>query len=115
MDKVLVVQVYTHHKQYCRWMYPKFYNSLTYKNKSIAFIDEQKYPELMRKQTGEERAALGRQYGIEAARKGDFDWVFFLDLIEPHVLPFAVVAFHKLIYFYHIQTEFIGDDLRCFI
>ena len=86
MDSVLVVQVYTHHKQYCRWMYPKFYNSLTYKNKEIAFVDEQGYPELTRKQTGEERAAYGRQCGIELAIKGGYDWVFFLDLdTEPDV------------------------------
>jgi hypothetical protein len=79
-DSVLVVQVFTHHKQYCRWMYPKIYQSLTYKNKYCAFIDEKKYPELTRCSTGEERAATGRQIGIDLARHGNFDWLFFLDL-----------------------------------
>jgi len=84
MDKVLVVQVYTHHKEYCRWMYPKFANTLTYKNKTIVLVDERQYPELNRCATGEERAALGRQIGIEIARKGDYDWLFMMDLdVEP--------------------------------
>lgn len=86
LDSVLVVQVYTHHKQYCRFMYPKIFNSLTYKNKRITFIDEQGYPELNREPTGEQRAARGRQIGIEQAREQDVDWVFFLDLdTEPDV------------------------------
>jgi len=85
-DMVLVVQVYTHHKKYCRFMYPKYYKSLTHKNKDIAFIDEKQYPELNRLETGEERAAQGRQIGIEIARKRKADWVFFLDLdVEPDV------------------------------
>lgn len=84
MDKVLIIQVYTHHKQYCRWMYPKFAQSLTYQNKEIVLVDEKNYPDLITCQTGEERAALGRQIGIEIARKGDYDWLFFMDLdVEP--------------------------------
>ena len=84
MDKVLIVQVYTHHKQYCRWMYPKYAQSLTYKNKEIVLVDEKDYPELNTCQTGEERAAVGRQIGIEIAKKGDYDWLFFMDLdVEP--------------------------------
>lgn len=86
LPSVLVVQVYTHHKQYCRFMYPKFFNSLTYKNKDIAWIDEQRYYELKREPTGEQRAAKGRQIGIEIAIKKDVDWIFFMDLdVEPDV------------------------------
>lgn len=80
MDSVLVVYVYTHHKEYCRFLYPKTFNSLTYKNKKAVLIDEENYPILKKQPTGEQRASTGRQIGIELARKGDFDWVFFLDL-----------------------------------
>ena len=83
-DSVLVIQVYTHHKQYCRWMYPKMYESLTYKNKSALFIEEKKYPILTRCDTGEERAMTGRQIGIDVARELNPDWIFFMDLdLEP--------------------------------
>jgi len=80
MDSVLVVIVYTHHKKYARFMYPKIYQSLTYKNKDCLFVDEKEYPILKMQPTGEQRAACGRQIGIEHARKGDYDWIFFLDL-----------------------------------
>lgn len=79
MDSVLVVIVYTHHKEYCRFLYPKIYQTLDYKNKECAFIDEKDYPELSRYQTGEERAAAGRQIGIDIAREKNPDWIFFLD------------------------------------
>jgi len=77
---VLVAVVFTHHKQYCRWMWPKFFETLTYGNKYGAFIDEKKYPELGRQPTGEQRAACGRQIAVELARKGNYDWLFMLDL-----------------------------------
>lgn len=80
MDSVLVVQVFTHHKQYCRSLYPKIFNSLTYKNKHPLFIDEKNYPELGRQLTGEQRAAWGRNKGLEHAQRLNVDWVFFLDL-----------------------------------
>jgi hypothetical protein len=79
MDSVLVVIVYTHHKEYCRFLYPKIYQTLDYQNKECAFIDEKNYPELNRLATGEERAAKGRQIGIEIAREKNPDWIFFLD------------------------------------
>ena len=79
MDSVLVVIVFTTHKQYCRFLYPKIYQLLSYKNKKCAFITEKECPELGRQPTGEQRAAAGRQAGIQIARKEDFDWVFFLD------------------------------------
>ena len=69
MDSVLVVIVYTQHKKYARFLFPKIYDCLTYKNKACAFIDENNYPELGRCATGEERAALGRNIGIELAKK----------------------------------------------
>jgi len=79
MDSVLVVIVFTQHKQYCRFMYPKIYQMLTWENKACAYITEKECPELGRQATGEQRAACGRQAGIEIARRDEFDWVFFLD------------------------------------
>ena len=80
MYKVLVVIVFTHHKEYCRFLYPKIFNLLIYKNKEVAFIDEKKYPELARLPTGEQRAAWGRNEGIAIGRRGNYDWIFFLDV-----------------------------------
>jgi len=80
MDSVLVIIVYTSHKKYCRFLYPKIYQVLDYENKECAFIDEKDYPELLRLPTGEQRAAAGRQIGIEIARKKNPDWLFFLDV-----------------------------------
>ena len=100
MDSVLVVIVYTHHKEYCRSMYPKIYNILDYKNKDIAFIDEKFYPELTREPTGEQRAARGRQIGIDIARKKDVDWLFFLDLDtepEPDAIQKMLKVKHGLV------------------
>lgn len=77
---VLVGYVYTQHKEYCRFLYPKTFNSLTYKNKLAAFIDEKDYPILRDQPTGEQRAAAGRQILIELARKKNVDWLFMLDL-----------------------------------
>jgi len=100
MDSVLVVIVYTHHKQYSRFLYPKNYKILNYKNKDVAFIDEQHYPELTRKSTGEERAACGRQIGIDIAREKDPDWIFFLDLDtepEPNAIQKMLKVNHGLV------------------
>ena len=84
LDSVMIVQVYTHHKQYCRHLFPKMALSLTYPNTNIFFVDEKNYPALTRCETGEERAAMGRQIGIERARELDPDWLFFMDLdVEP--------------------------------
>jgi len=86
MDSVLVVIGYTGYKSYCRNMYPKIYESLTYKNKAVAFIDEKTYPELLRFPTGEEICARQRQIGIETAREKNFEWILQLDLdCEPPV------------------------------
>ena len=100
MDSVLVVIVYTHHKEYCRFMYPKIFNLLTYENKSVAFVDEKNYPALNRFPTGEQRAAGGRQIGIDIARKGNYDWVFFLDLDtepEPDAIQKLLAVEHPLV------------------
>lgn len=99
-DSVLVVIVYTHHKQYCRFLYPKIYQLLTYPNKTCAFIDEKNYPELVRQPTGEQRAATGRQIGIEIARDQDFDWIFFLDVDtepEPDAIEKLLAVKHPLV------------------
>ena len=79
MDSVLVVIVFTAHKQYCRFLFPKIYQMLTYENKQCYFVTEKECPELGRQPTGEQRAAAGRQAGIKKAIEEDFDWVFFLD------------------------------------
>jgi len=86
MDSVMVIQVYTHHKKYCRAMYPKIFDTLTYKNKIACFIDEKDWPILQNLPNGELRAACGRQIGIDIARKKQPDWILFLDLdVEPDV------------------------------
>ena len=100
MDSVLVVIVYTHHKEYCRFLYPKNYQVLDYENKECAFIDEKHYPELARQPTGEQRAATGRQIGIELAREKNPDWVFFMDLDvepEPDAIQKMLVVNHSLV------------------
>jgi len=80
MDSVLVVIVYTHHKNYARFLFPKIYDLLTYKNKGYVFISEKNYPELLRLNTGEERAAYGRNIGIQMGRKENVDYILFLDI-----------------------------------
>jgi hypothetical protein len=100
MDSVLVVIVYTHHKQYCRFLYPKNYQLLNYENKECAFIDEKDYPELQRQPTGEQRAACGRQIGIEIAREKNPDWLFFMDLDvepEPDAIQKMLAVNHPLV------------------
>jgi len=100
MDSVLVVIIFTHHKQYCRFLYPKIYQVLTYENKKCAFIDEKEYLELLRQQTGEQRAAAGRQIGIEIARKENVDWIFFLDADtepDPDAIQKLLAVNHPLV------------------
>ena len=100
MDSVLVVIVYTHHKQYCRFLYPKMYQKLTYDNKECAFVDEKTYPQLLREPTGEQRAAAGRQIGIEIARQKEKDWILFLDCDtdpEPDTIEKLLKVNHPLV------------------
>ncbi len=100
MDSVLVVIVYTHHKQYCRFLYPKIFNVLNYKNKECLYIDELQYPQLLGLPTGEQRAAAGRQVGIEIARKKNPDWIFFLDADtepEPDAIQKMLAVKHSLV------------------
>ena len=86
MDSVLVVIGFTSYKNYCRHLHPKIFDSLTYKNKELAFIDEKSYPRLLRYPTGEEICAAQRQIGIEIAREKGYDWIFQLDIdAEPPV------------------------------
>lgn len=84
MDSVLVVYLYTKHKEYCRFLYPKVFDMLTYQNKSALFLDEERYKELRGLPSGEVRCAVGRNMGIMEARKRNVDWVLFMDLdVEP--------------------------------
>jgi hypothetical protein len=84
MDSVLVVYLYTSHKEYCRFLYPKVFDMLTYKNKTALFLDETRYKELRGLPNGEMRCAVGRNMGIMEARRKDVDWVLFMDLdLEP--------------------------------
>ena len=100
MDSVLVVIVYTHHKQYCRFLYPKIYQLLDYGKKECAFIDEREYPLLMQQPTGEQRAACGRQIGIEIARRKNPDWLFFIDVDtepEPKAIQKMLAVNHPVV------------------
>ena len=100
MDKVLVAIVYTHYKKYCRFLYPKIFDLLTWKNKEIAFIDEKQYPQILTQPTGEQRAAMGRQIGIDIARKKNPDWLFFLDIDnepEPDAIEKMLKVEHPLV------------------
>jgi hypothetical protein len=78
--KVLVSYVYTDYKAYCRWLYPKSFLALTYEPKTVCFADSQKIPELGTLPTGEQVAAVGRNYAIKQARKGDYTHILFLDI-----------------------------------
>ena len=84
MDSVLVIYVYTKYKEYCRFLYPKSFEMLDYKNKEALFIDEAEYPILTKQPTGEQVCSTGRQIGIDIARKKNPDWILFMDLdLEP--------------------------------
>ena len=100
MDSVLVVIVYTHHKEYCRFLVPKIYDCLTWPNKELAFVEEKRYPEILRGVTGEDRAAAGRQIGIDIAREKNPDWLFFLDVDtepEPDAIEKMLKVNHSLV------------------
>lgn len=100
MDSVLVVIGYTGYKSYCRHLYPKFYNSLTYENKQVAFIDEKSYPELLRYPTGEQVCAAVRQIGIDIAKRANYDWIFQMDLDsepEPDTIQKLLAVNHPLV------------------
>jgi len=84
MDKVLVGYIYTKYKEYCRWMFPKTFDSLTYKNKYAYMVDEDHFPILKEQPTGEQVCSMGRQLITEKAREIDVDWILYLDLdLEP--------------------------------
>lgn len=86
MKSVAVICVATREKKYCRFLWPKTFNSLTYKNKSAVLIDEEDWPEMLKKPDSEQRTATGRQIGMAYAKAKGFDWVLFLDpAVEPDV------------------------------
>ena len=100
MDSVLVVYVYTEYNKYCRFLYPKTFHSLTYKNKTALMVDEDRYPILKEQPTGEQVASTGRQIGIDEAKKRGFDWVFFLDLDtvpDPDCIEKLLAVKHPLV------------------
>lgn len=80
LAKVLVSYVYTDYKAYCRWLYPKSFFALTYEPKTVCWVDKRIIPGLDDLPTGEQIAAVGRNYAIKQARKGDFTHILFLDL-----------------------------------
>jgi glycosyltransferase involved in cell wall biosynthesis len=113
MDSVLVVIVFTTHKQYCRFLYPKNYSCLTWENKTCLYVTEKECPELGRQATGEQRAACGRQFGIDYARKHDFDWIFFLDADtepDPDAIEKMLSVKHALVGGLHAAR---GDPWHC--
>ena len=59
---------------------PRIFDRLTYKNKELCFVTDKNCPGLSAFPTGEQVAARGRQFVIDTARKGNFDYVFFLDI-----------------------------------
>lgn len=86
IPKVLVVVVYTDYKEYCKFLYPAMFERLTYPNKELCLITDQELPGLSELPTGELIAARGRQYGIEKALEGNFDYILQLDYdVEPPV------------------------------
>ena len=76
---VLVVIVYTSYKEYAKWLIDKVFDSLTYSEKVLLLVDEKTFPHITEHATGEERAAAGRQVGIDYAREYNFDYILFLD------------------------------------
>jgi hypothetical protein len=102
MDKILVVQACTHEKEYCRSMYPKFADNLTYENKDLIFIDEKRHPfsEL-------------KQLGIEEARRGNYDWLLFLDLDtepDPDIIEKMLACEAPLVGAMHAE---LGNANKC--
>ena len=95
--KVLVVVVRAGPKTYAYDFYPHFAQKLDYSNYKILLVNEKNCKELKNEKTGELIAAKGRQYGIEYARKHDYDFIYFLDLdLEPD--PNLLIALLSLNY-----------------
>ena len=76
---VLVAVVYTDYKAYCKWLFPKVYDALTYENRNLLVVDVEKEPALADLETGEEIAGMGRNYGMHYAVEHDFDYILQLD------------------------------------
>lgn len=103
---VLVVMGYTDFKYYCRPLFPKNYESLTYKNKAICWVDEDTHPDLGKNRTGDVICAEIRRHGIKEAIKTGMEWVYFMDLDsipEPDTLE-------KLL---SINHPFVGGAVAC--
>jgi hypothetical protein len=100
MDKVLVVTSYTDFKYYCRPLFPRAFNDLTYPNKELLFITEKNYPGISKVGTGDVICGMARAYGIEYAIKHNFDWVLFLDvdlIPDPGIIEELLAAKHSFV------------------
>jgi GT2 family glycosyltransferase len=80
MDKILVVIGYTDFKYYCRPLFPKIYNDLTYKQKDLFFVTPENYAGLTDFASGDIICGKIRERGIVEAKKRGSDWVFFMDI-----------------------------------
>ena len=78
--KVLIVVVRAGPKSYAFDFHPHFAMELNCPNSKILLVDEKNCKELRGETIGELIAAKGRHFGIEFARKHDFDYIYFLDL-----------------------------------
>lgn len=76
---VLVVVVYTDYKYYCKRLHSQIYESLTYENRNLLLVDVEKDPALADMKTGEEIAGAGRDFGMQYAKKHNFDYILQLD------------------------------------
>lgn len=84
LPSVLVSVVYTDYKHYCDWLHPIIYDRLSYPNKKLMLVTKDNLPELANMPTGEQVAALGRDFGIRYARANNFDYILQLDCdVEP--------------------------------
>ena len=106
MPSVLVVVSYTDFKYYARPLYPKAYEDIDYPNKQLLFVDENNFPEITKFDSGDILCAEARAFGIEKAKEGNFDYVFFLDIDaipDPDILTKLTES----------NAPFIGGTIAC--
>jgi len=96
MEKVLVVVVLTSFERSFAPLWPRLFDVLDYRNKSLALLDETFYPQISRQATFEGKIAAGREIGVEMAKRGGFDFVLFLGArIEPPAKAIEVLLSAK--------------------
>lgn len=106
MESVLVVISYTDFKFYCRPLFPKAYQDLTYPNKEVLFVSDENYPGLSNFESGDIVCARAREFGIVEARRRNFDYVFFMDL---DTIPQADTL-ERLV---ALKKPFVGGAIGC--